>query len=155
MVPIKEAINSGAWLQCEKRSNLFEANQFRIKINSFRKLNLSEIDEPEKIDNLENSAVLWLMNIEVVNLNKEPTRTRGNVYALILIDNDGFSFPVFDDSHLNLSSDFAKTSGLKRFYGGTILPKIKTLGSLVFQLPDDDDAEYFISLEDNGIVQEV
>ncbi|TXD84102.1 hypothetical protein ESY86_10620 [Subsaximicrobium wynnwilliamsii] len=155
MVPIKEAITSGSWLQCEKRNNLFEANQFRIKVNSFRKLNLSEIDEPEEINDLENSAVLWLMNIEVVNLNKEPTKTHNNVYGLKLVDNDDFIFPVFLDGHLNCFSDFAKTSGLKRFYAGTILPKIKTLGSLVFQLPDDDDAEYFISLEDNGIVQEV
>lgn len=154
MVPIKEAINSGLWFQCEKTNNLFEANQFRIKVNSFRKLNLSEVDEPEKISDLENSAVLWFRNIEVVNLNKEPTRTRNNVYELRLVDNEGFNFPVFRDGHLNYISDFAKTSGLKRFFDGTILPKIKTLGSLVFQLPNEDDAEYYISL-DGGHVQEV
>lgn len=154
MVPIKDAVNSGSWLNCEKTNNLFETNQFRIKVNFFRKLSLSEIDEPDKIRRFENSAILFLINIEVVNLNKEPTDLYKNVDNLILVDNDDFSFPVFKDTHLHNWSAFAKTSGLNRFYTGIILPKIKTLGSIVFQLPDDDDAEYFISLQD-GLVQEV
>ena len=155
MVPIKEAINSDSWLHCEKRDNLFESNQFRLRIVSFNKLNLTDIDEPEKIFKLEHSAVLYLLNIEVVNLNKVPTAFYKNVDSLILIDNDGFNFPVFSDAHLNFSSDFALTSGLKKFYSGALIPKIKTSGSLVFQLPDDQDAVYYIGLENNGIIQEI
>lgn len=155
MVPVKEAINSGAWLQCEKRSNLFEANQFRIKIKSFKKLNLSEVDEPEEIKNFDSNGVLWIMNIEVVNLNKQPLHSSDGPYNLILIDQDHFIFPPFLDSHLRCSSEFSKTSGMRRFFATELLPKIKAVGSIIFHLPDDEDAEYIISLEDKGVVQEV
>lgn len=155
MVPVKEAINSGAWLQCEKRSNLFEANQFRIKIKSFRKLNLSEVDEPEKIEELDSGGVLWLMDLELVNLNKHPLSCVKGPSSLILVDQEHFVFPVVRDFHLRVGSKFSEMSGTKRFFNTDLLPKIKAVGSIIFQLPDDEDAEYFISLEDKGVVQEV
>jgi hypothetical protein len=155
MVPIKEAVNSGAWLHCEKRDNLFKVNQFRLKILSFKKIDLKDIDEPEKIEDFDGTGDLWLMKIEIINLNKEPTSIFDNIRKLKLIDNDSFQFPKFNDSHLELSSDFGKTSSLNRFFHCDLMPKIKAIGSISFLLPDDEDAEYFIAFDDDGIVQEV
>jgi hypothetical protein len=155
MVPIKEAVNSGAWLHCEKRDNLFKVNQFRLRIISFKKINLKDIDNPEEIEKFDETGNLWLMKIEVINLNKEPTSTYNNTGKLKLIDNDGFQFPKFKDGHLERLSKYSNSSGLDRFWSTDLLPKIKAIGSIVFHLPDDEDAEYFIAFEDNGIVQEV
>ncbi len=154
MVPIKEAINSGSWLHCEYE-DYNEIIKFRLKIDSFRKLNLKEIDNPEYIEMLDSDATLMIMEIEVVNLVKESKNSDYLVGSLILTDQDEFNFPVFSDAHLCWSSIFAKKARLNRFYSEQLIPKIKTKGSLVFQLPNDNDAQYFISLKDKGIVQEV
>ena len=155
MVPIKEAINSGSWLHCEQKNNLFETNQFRLKVNSFRKLNLSEVDNPENISGLDSNSIIWLLEIEVVNLNKIPLGVYEATQQLILIDQDGFNFPFFEDDHLHSHSEFSKKAKLKRFWMDDLLPKIKAVGSITFQLPDDDEATYSIGIKKNGIVQEV
>ncbi len=155
MVPIKEAISSGAWLHCEQKKNLFETSQFRLKINSFEKINLSKVDNPEEIDGIDSNSVIWLLQVEVINLNKTPLEVYNATAKLTLIDQDGFIFPFFEDSHLHMSSKFSKKKGLSRFYSDDLLPKIKAVGSITFQLPDDDEAEYSIALKDNGTVQEV
>lgn len=154
MVPVKEAINSGAWLQCEYDYD-GKIIKFRLKVNSFRKINLLKVDNPEEIDGIDSNSVIWLLQIEVINLNKTPLEVYNATAKLTLIDQDGFVFPFFEDSHLHSSSKFSKKNGLQRFYNDDLLPKIKALGSITFQLPDDDEAEYSIGLEDNGIVQEV
>ncbi|MCB4808476.1 hypothetical protein LG651_09445 [Tamlana sp. 62-3] len=154
MVPITEAINSGLWLYCEYEG-YNEIIKFRIKINSFRKLNLSEIDNPDKIEMLDSDANLMLMEVDVVNLVKETKNSDKLVGNLILTDQDEFNFPIFSDVHLCWGSNFAKKSRLNRFFSEQLIPKIKTKGSLIFQLPDDDDAVYTIGVKNNGIVQEV
>lgn len=153
MVPIKHAITSQSWLQCEYQY-YDEPIKFRIKINSFRKLNLSEIDEPENIDNLDSSSILWIMNIEFINLTKRPIHPSDGPPHLNLVDQDGFAFNILEDYHLESGSRFSKTSGMNRFHSNELIPKIKAVGSIIFQLPDDDDAEYSIALK-NGVVQEV
>ena len=155
MVPIKEAINSGAWLHCEQRKNLLESNQFRIKINSFRKINLSEIDNVENVSGIDSNSTIWLLGIEVINLNKIPLQVYKATQQLILIDQDGFNFPIFEDHHLHSNSEFSNKTKLKRFWNDDLLPKIKAVGSLTFQLPDDDDAIYSLGIKEGGTVQEV
>jgi len=154
MVPIKEAINSGSWLHCEYEGYK-EIIKFRLKVESFRKLNLKEIDNPEHIEMLDSDATLMIMEIEVVNLVKESKNSDDLVGSLILTDQDEFIFPAFSDFYLCWSSNFSKKARLNRFYSAQLIPKIKTKGSLVFQLPIDDDAQYSISLKNSGIVQEV
>lgn len=154
MVPIKEAISGGFWMNCEyKLYN--EVIKFRLKINSFKKLDLKEIDNPENIGMLDSDANLMIMEAEVVNLVKESKHSNKLIGSLILIDQDDFKFPIFRDNHLCYLSDFANKVMLNRFYIQELIPKVKSKGSIVFQLPDDDYAEYFISLQNNGIVQEV
>lgn len=154
MIPIKEAISSEAWLHCETTYN-YELSQFRIKVMSFQKLNLLEVDEPEKIDFRDEGTVVWIMDLEVVNLTKERIRPgEEGPGRLILVDQDGFRFYTFRDSHLCCYSDFAKKSKTTRFYGTELLPKIKAVGAMPFLLPDDDDAIYSISII-GGSIKEV
>jgi len=154
MVPVKEAINSGSWLNCEYL-DYDEPYKFRIKINSFRKLNLSEIDNPEKIDVLDKDYTLWIMHIEFINLCKNPISPRYGPVKINVVDQDGFHFNILEDYHLENGSKFSKTSGMVRFHKADLIPKIKAIGSIIFQLPDDDEAEYSISIKNDGIVQEV
>lgn len=154
MVPIKEAISSGAWLNCEHEFG-YSKYQFRLKINSIEKINISMVDNPEEIKNMDVNSNIWKMDIEVISLNKKPLPVRYGPNSLILIDQDGFHYPIFEDRHLHMRSEFSKKSNLFRFYVYDLLPKIKAVGSIAFLLPDDNEAEYFISIENEGIVEEV
>lgn len=151
MIPIKEAISTGAWLHCEAKYN-YELIQFRIKVLSFRKLNLSEVDNPERIDFRDEHTIVWIMDLEVVNLTKERIRAGDDALCkLIIVDQDGFNFYTFHDSHLCCSSDFAKTSKTYRFYAEYLIPKIKAVGAMPFLLPDDDEAVYSISIRGGSV----
>lgn len=157
MVPVKEAINSGSWLHCEYEEYK-GIIKFRLKVDSFRKLSFSEIDNPEEMEYLLNPhATLWLMSVDFINLTSIPIDPYYGPKYLMLIDKDGFNFPVRrSDSHLERFSNFAEISGVNKFYSeGDLIPKIKVVGSLIFELPDDDEAEYSISIKNDGIVQEV
>lgn len=154
MVPIKEAIDSGSWLHCEYES-YSEIFKFRLKINSFRKLILSEIDNPEKIDILDKDCTLWIMQIEFINLCLKPISPHYGPVHINVVDQDGFHFNILEDYHLENGSNFSKTSGMVRFHKADLIPKIKAVGSIIFQLPNDDEAEYSITLKDGGTVQEV
>ncbi|MCF8325608.1 MAG: hypothetical protein K9I84_11665 [Leadbetterella sp.] len=152
MIPLKDAIENGLWLQCEYdyRGKFI---QFRLKILSFLKIKLSEIDEPEKIKVIDSNANYWQMDIEVINLTKEPLKPIFGPNELVLVDQDGFKFHLSDDDHLRLSSEFAKRTKMNRFYATDLIPKTKAIGAIAIQLPEDDDAFYSISLKD-GIVRE-
>ena len=154
MIPIKEAISTGAWLHCEFNYN-YELIQFRIKVLSYRKLNLSEVDEPEKINFRDEGTFVWIMDLEVVNLTKERISSHEQALSqLILVDQDGFKFYTFQDFHLCCGSKFAVKSKTKRFDGEYLFPKIKAVGAMPFLLPDDDDAIYSISMR-RGSIKEV
>lgn len=154
MVPIKEAINSGAWLHCEHKYG-YNTYQFRVKVDSFKILNLKEVDDPEEIDGLDENSKLYMLGIEVINITKEPVALHSSIDFLLLVDQDGFKFPIFKERHLYRVSEFGKKHKLQRFDFKELLPKIKAVGSILFQLPDDDEAEYFISIQNDGTVQEV
>ncbi len=154
MVPIKEAISSGFWMHCEYQG-YNELIKFRLKINSFRKIKLSEIDNPEEMKSYDSNSILWLAEIEVINLTKNPIHPNSGPKQLFLVDKEGFYFPMFDDNHLRLFSEFSEKYKLNRFFINELVPKIKAVGSIAFQLPDDDDAEYSIALKKDGIVQEI
>ncbi len=152
MIPIKEAINLGTWFHCEYTDTRHdEIYPFRIKILSFRKLNLKEVDNPEGLDLKDEGTIIWIMNLEAINVRKEAVSPTYSLDQLILIDQDGFKFHVFRDSHLRCWSDFAKKSKLTRFYGSDLIPKIKAVGAVPFQLPDDDEAVYSISMKEGSI----
>lgn len=154
MVPIKEAINSGLWLHCEHTYG-YNTYQFRLKLNFFKILNLNEVDDPEEIAGLDENSKLYMLDIEVINTNKEPIALHSSIDFLLLVDQDDFKFPIFKERHLYRVSEFGKKHKLQRFDFKELLPKIKAVGSIIFQLPDDDDAQYSLSIQNEGIVQEV
>lgn len=156
MIPIKEAISSGAWLHCEyKISSDDELTQFRIKILSYKKLDFSQVDNPERINFKDEGTIIWIMDLEVINLTKEAISPIYGPGSIVLVDQDGFKFEYFNDDHLQLYSRFAIESKLMRFFAQKLIPKIKATGAILFQLPDDDDeAVYSISLKGEGSIRE-
>lgn len=152
MILIKDAISTGSWLHCE----MFLGTIFRIRVLSFQKLNISEVDNPEKINLIDNNKTIWIMDLEVVNLSKDPIHTFEVTVILLLINLKGLRFLVYKDNHLGYYSEFSKKKKLNRFYGSSEMlnPKIKAIGAILFQLPDDDNAEYLISTR-GGSIKEV
>lgn len=150
MIPLKDAIENGIWLQCEYDYR-GEFIQFRLKISSFKKIKLADVDEPEEIKVIDSNANYWQMDIEVINLTKEPLSPTFGPNQLILVDQDGFKFHVSDDTHLRLSSEFAERTKMDRFFAKELIPKTKAIGAIPFQLPDDDDAIYSISLKEGSV----
>jgi hypothetical protein len=153
-IPVKEAINSGAWLQChsKKYDKHFD---FRLKLLSFDKINLSHVDDVNEIKEFHSAqGYLWLMRLQIVNLNKMEVASGYITGSILIVDQDDFEFSEFDDFHLTLKSNFAKKSGLKNFGGLFFRPKIKYTGAIAFFLPKDEEIEYYISVLD-GDIQEV
>lgn len=152
MILIKDAINSGIWLHRIYTDFHDRSLNFGLKILSFRELNLMEVDDSEKIDIKDEGSTIWILEIEVVNMSQDPISTH-EMNELILIDQDGFKFHAFDDDHLRFYSQFAKKTKMNRLFGSHLIPKIKAKSAVPFQLPDDDEAVYFISVK-NGSIKE-
>lgn len=150
-IPIKEAVNSGAWLQCH--SKMYDKYfDFRLRLLSFEKIDLADIDEPNKIDNFDSKeGNPWLMKLQIVNLNKKEVASGYITGSIIITDQDDFEFTEFTDVHLTFNSNFAEKSGLRNFL---LRPKIKYTGALAFMLPKDEEIEYYLSVLD-GDIQEV
>ena len=144
MIPIEDAISTGDWFHCD----IFLSARFRIKIISFKKLNLLEVDDPEKIGVIENNKIIWIMDVEIINLSKGPISPVEMYGQLYLVNQKGIKFRVYKDNHLCYNSEFSKNRKLSRFFGSLkfLNPKIKAIGAILFQLPEDDyDAKYSIS----------
>ena len=79
LIPVNEAIDSGAWLRGEfplpERNSPWERGEsveFQIKITGLSKLNLNEIDLVEELPtDLIKSDSLWFFSFEIVNLSKK------------------------------------------------------------------------------------
>ena len=150
MISIKEAISKEFWIHCEATES-FLTYIFHIKILSFKKLNLTEVDEPERIKLFNSNAPLWLMKLEVINFTKKSISPNNGFNNIILIDQDGFKFHTFLDTYLCQTSIFGKKIGMSRLYSAKLIPKIRAIGVITFQLPDDDEAEYCISLKSGSL----
>lgn len=150
MIFLNDAITNGTWLHCEfpVKDQLY---QFRLKVLSFHKLNLNEVDEPEKI-NIWKDTIIWLMEVEIINLSKEPMAS-GFLNEINLINSKGSKFIRTGDLHLCQHSEFAKKKRLDRFFGPYLNPKIKAIGTLIFRLPADDEDQYFISNRSDNICE--
>lgn len=154
MIPVKAAIESGAWLHCHRDEDVWSDQEFnlRIRVLSFEKVRIAEVDNPEKLEFL-NEGIYWIMKVEAVSLVKAEIRPRSLTDSIIVIDQDGFSFNVIRDDHLVFYSDYAKKSGLSRFFATELRPKIKVKGAFAFLLPDDDSAKYSIAIEEGTITE--
>lgn len=153
-IPINYAIDSGSWFRCETEGWMDQNILFKLKVFSFVKVDLGKIDEPNKLKLDE--GILWAMKIQVINVTKEEIDPGLIKFRVILFDQDDFKFNAVYNDHLNYSK-FGETVGIKRFAGGSdipkLKPKIKAAGALPFLLPDDDVAEYFLSVEGGNILE--
>jgi hypothetical protein len=150
MVPVREAINSGAWFHFSSSDGDM---QFRLKVLTFEKLDLSQVDEPQNIDEEETGASWWLMKIEAINLSKQSLYSSFMLREILLVDQNDFRFNVIENNHLCCFSDFSKKAGLNRFFGKHLIPKTKIVGAISFRLPDEDEAEYSLAMV-KGVVRE-
>jgi hypothetical protein len=150
MILLDDVINNGFWLHCEfpVKDQLYK---FRLKVLSFQKLNLIEVDEPEKI-NMWKDTIIWLMEVEIINLSKEPMAS-GFLSHINIINTKGSKFIRTGDAHLCSHSEFAKKKRLDRFFGPYLNPKIKAIGTLIFRLPVDGEDVYSISIRSGSICE--
>jgi hypothetical protein len=150
MIPVKEIVSSSAWFDCHSDSG-FEKIRFKMRVLSFDKVDLSEVDDPHEVKIDYSSGNYWILKLELVNLTKKVISSGDVSRAIILVDQDEFSFDVVEDAHLSLYSGYAETSGLKRLYAGELMPKMKLVGAITFLLPDDDEAEYSLTIKKGNI----
>ncbi len=154
-IPIKHAIDSGAWFQCETETH-DGPFIFKIRILSFHEVTNNIIEELQREIRFD-EGIFWLMGIEVVNLNKIPFSGWHVQNKIILFDQDDFQFITISVSELVVTK-YGERIGIKRFSGWSdvpyLKPKIKAVGALPFLLPDEDESEYFLSVE-GGNIQEV
>lgn len=144
MIPIKNLVRDACWVKCTARNRWTKETDewtFRMRISSFDRLDYSQIDRPERLNPVEAGAVLCLMTIEVVNLSKVSVIFGYLSQELRLVDGDGFQFED-DDCGLHFGA-FEKRIGLSL---GTLLPKIKAQGAVIFKLPDED-TEYSLTIK--------
>ncbi len=158
MIPIREAIETSAWLRGEYKQpewhGDFEKGElilFQMRLLDFSKINLASVDNPGRIDpTIGPDANIWLLKLEIVNLCKKPYGLFWIKRQLLIEDNEGFQFAFLDDDHLTLNSNFAKTSGLLSFYSLTLPPKIKRSGSIIFELPELSE-DLIIKIKDGSL----
>ena len=150
MVPIKETVSSNAWFDCHSEKKEI---RFKMRVLLFEKVDLAEVDDPHEVKIDSSSGNYWILKIEIVSLTKRKISSHDVKRLIILVDQDEFHFDYVHDDHLSWYSDYATTSGLKRLHSGDLIPKIKVAGAFTFFLPDDDEAEYSLTIDNGNIVE--
>lgn len=149
MIPIREAIETGAWLTAEYNSYSEDVISFRVRLTDFSKIDLAAVDDNSALKFGIDSNV-WRLGLDIVNLCKKEIRYSNVDERLAIVDQDGYEFPVFDDDHLTLYSTYAGQSGMKAFYAPMFPPKIKRSGAYPFELPEDAE-ELFLVIKDGTL----
>lgn len=146
-VKLREAIAGGHWYDCTaERYN--ESLHFKVRVVAFSQTSAQEID-PDSEEEFEGD--LWLLKIEVVNLDKRPVEVSYVRDVLELEDDEGYVFQPFTATDLDLDRE----SGLLRLSGGSgtpLSPKLKASGAVLFVLPQED-SEYSLSIQEGSITR--
>lgn len=133
---------------------------FKIKITGFEKIDLpaarKEMDEYdlEKLDSFLSNAGgcdLWILKVEVINLNKTTMTGLPIIKSLFIEDSDSFQFPKCSHHFVNYT-EFAENKKMNVFSGCyppdvPLLPKVPTEGSIPFLLPKDEKNEYYLFIK--------
>jgi hypothetical protein len=137
-IPIKYVIDSGAWFKCRTNDN----NEFKLRVNTFNILDHNIIDKPEQLNHPYDFSQgnLWLINIDLVNLNKQDIDALSLYSRLAIIDHDDCYFSHIEDYHLMCYSQCSITYGLNKLFGTRLMPKIKYNGTIPRYLPNEDNA---------------
>lgn len=137
-VSLKEGVSSGKWYECQA-DYCGEKFRFRIRFVGFQRSSVEEIDA-SLVDEVTLEGVLWILSLEVVNLNKKSMRGLDVREIARLIDEDGYEFETFGSD-----LDEAEGCALNRFsnWGDALSPKLKARGAVAFVLPDEETNYYF------------
>ncbi len=165
-IPLKKAINSLSWYNCQTEywpSGSMDSKiiDYQIKVLSFERINLTEVDGSDKISlNLEN-GILWILRVEVVNFWKKTISSFPIHDSVIVIDKDGSEYKPITDDHLTSESNYAMSSGLNLLNGssgyrcGELIPKVPLEGALAFLLPILEDERFYLSVEGGKIWERI
>lgn len=152
MIKIAEAIENGSCYFVTYQDDFDDEMffSFQIKINDFHQLDFNDVDDVEEIENIEIGSNIWILKFDLVNLNKKKYDDIDFGNKLVVCDQDGYQYNTVCDSHLCQFSDFAKTSGLDKFLGMNLPPKIPKSGAYVFELPEYIE-ELYLDMEGGEI----
>lgn len=152
MIPITEAIETGAWLEvtypASGGSGVNDDThtlKFRIKLKGFSKIDLHAAFSAEDTGDAYFQSFLvqfgleaniWKLDLDIVNLAPYPVSSIDFGNLLRIRDEDGFEFKRCVDPWIILMSQFAETSGLSNFHSSELPPKVKKSGAFCYELPE-------------------
>jgi hypothetical protein len=172
MIPIQDAIDSGAWFEfdCDV-SNDYRATaqsnilRFRIKVKNIQKINLKSIVEKyindsgraSGFDSFVSSvgidANIWKVDIDIVNMASKEIRSDLFGDLIKIKDQDGCSFSRSQDIFLTLECKHEELNGLSNFFCSELPSKVKKSGAFCFELPEFFDQLYVTAK--NGSIKEL
>ena len=143
MIPIRDAIDTGAWLTAgfephgasQKEINDGDAISFQLRVTNFTRIDLAAIDEPEKLSCSEMSSV-WKLDFDVINICRRELYVMHIVNRVCLSRKNRFTYRPFHDGHLSHCSTYEKEFGLRSTFslGSFLPPNIERSGALPFLL---------------------
>jgi hypothetical protein len=143
MIPIQQAIDTGAWLTAGFEPRGADQNEindertisFQLRVTNFTRIDLAAIDEPEKLSCSASSSV-WKLDFDVINTCRRELSVMHIVNRVCLSRKNRFTYRPFRDGHLSLCSTYEKEFGLRSTFslGSFLPPNIKRSGALPFLL---------------------
>lgn len=155
MIPVNEAIETGVWLRAElspKYREDFEANegesvQIRVKILGLSKIDLAKQilhETPQGMHHMyPPDRNIWALTLNIVNLCKRQIQTIQINPRLLLADEHGYEYSYLEDPYLSNQTGYGKENGLSAYSNCSFPPKIKRLGSLPYELPEEIEQLFF------------
>ena len=155
--PIRQLIDSGAWFRCEGKEygSRDRIVSFRIRFNSFRIVDASEIDHPEWIGFSVEEGRVWLLSISAVNTGKEGFAGGTIREMFLIVDQDECIFPhKYGNVFFQIQSEFCKSAKTNRFTS-SFLPKMIAEGAITFLLPEEESQQYSLALNKDFTMDEL
>jgi len=132
-VQIDEAIHSKDWLEFECPGQREKTFTFRLRVLGLEPAENFEDVNKVDLSRLKPDGIFWILEVEVVNTDKEPLKGDYIRRSLSLIDSDGSRF----DASLNISLVLDRMRS-SRFSSVPLPPKIIVSASIAFFLPDQE-----------------
>ncbi len=164
MIPIHEAIETGAWLEATCSTVLNNSSTtvtvtFRFRVKRFEKINLREVlVDPDDLGHrlfptdLDLDDNVWRFDLDLVNMEPYEISSEDFGDLICIEDEDGYRFGNCKDRYITLAPDYAKSSGLYAFFCAELPPKIMKSGAFAFELPEFSERLFVIVK--NGVLIE-
>ncbi len=151
-LPITECIADKMWYLANECKNDFDSEPiFKLKIMGLNLINKANIDSIEKVSPFlcHQNGDLWLLCLRIINMTPENINDYSVDSVLKLMDQDGYTFSAIYDDHISHNSEFSVETGLYNSYWKKYEPNKEDDIYIIYNLPDEADAKYFITRE-NG-----